>query len=208
MKYLLLPLLFVAIGFTSCKKYPEDRSSLEEQDIIVTQYDRTTTWASYATYAINDTVLILKNKSGKVRTDTGYTQFNDQILNNVNSNMTSLGFVRVAKDQNPQVAVDVTLIEDENIDSYTYWYGSSWYWGYPSYGYYYPWSSTRYYKYEVGTISVSFLDLTNIDTVSKRIPLLWSSQAIGTVSSTPSYNASRIDRAINVMFEQSTYLKK
>ncbi|MCB0481070.1 MAG: DUF4136 domain-containing protein [Flavobacteriales bacterium] len=204
--FILFAGLFLVL--TSCNKYPNDTSSLQDQDLVITHYDATVSWPAYKTYAIGDTVLFLKNKAGRVEADTGYSQYNNRILDNINNNMVAQGFVRVGKNQNPHIAVDVTLINDANIESYTSWYGSSWYWGYPSYGYYYPWPTTTYYKYEVGSIQVNFLDITRVDTSSKRIPLIWGSQAVGTVSSDATYNATRVDRAINIMFEQSPYLKK
>ena len=68
--------------------------------------------------------------------------------------------------------------------------------------------STTYYKYEVGTMNVNFLDITRVVTLNKTIPVMWGSQLVGLVSSTASYNATRIDNAIAIMFEQSPYLKK
>lgn len=199
--------LLVAVS-VSCKKYPSDNLSLQDQDVVITQYDTKIDFPAYRTFAINDTVLFLKNKAGRVESDTGYSQYNDQIVGRIVSNMTALGYQRVGKNQNPQIGLDVVLVNDENIDSYTSWYGSSWYWGWYGYGYYYPWPTTSYYRYEVGSLNLTMLDLTRIDTVAKQIPAMWNSQGVGLVSSTASYNADRIDDAIDVMFEHSPYLKK
>ncbi|MBD78994.1 MAG: hypothetical protein CL840_08755 [Crocinitomicaceae bacterium] len=204
----LLIVLGYALLISSCAKYPADSVTTEENDIIGSLYNQNTNFSSYSTFAIVDSVLLIKRGAGEPEPDTGYFRYSDRMISLISQNMVSRGYTRVSKDSTPDLGIDVSVLNDANIGSYTYWGGYPGYWGWYGYSYWYGWPSTTYYKYEIGTVVINMIDLQNRNDVDKELTVVWNNVAAGLVASSSNYNTSRIDRAINIMFEQSPYVKK
>lgn len=201
-------ILVATLMFTGCSKYPPDSVTTEENDMIGSLYDQSADFSSYKTFAIVDTVLSIRREDGKPIPDTSVSRFNDRIIKQIADGMIVKGYTRVSKDSTPDLGIDVSIIVDENIGSYTYWGGYPGYWGWYGYSYWYSYPTTTYYRYEQGTLVMNMIDIKNKDDVSKELPVIWNNIAAGLVSDNVNYNYSRIERAINTMFEQSPYVKR
>lgn len=201
--------LFVVafLAITGCAKYPADSVTTEENDMIGTQYDNSVNFTSYKTFAIVDSVIMIKRESGEPEPDTVVSKFSDRIISLIAQNMKERGYTRVNKTDKPDLGIDASILSDENIGSYTYWSGYPGYWGWYGYSYWYPFPTTTFYKYTQGSVVINMVDLKNRDDVDKELNVVWRNLGMGLVSNTASYNSNRIDRAINIMFEQSPYLK-
>ena len=194
--------------FASCAKYPSDSISAEENDMIGSIYNQNIDFTSYSTYAIVDSVILIKREAGDSELDTGVSKYSDRIIALIAQNMNSRGYTRVSKDSTPDLGIDCSMLNDQNIGSYTYWYGYPSYWGWGGYSYWYSWPSTSYYTYEQGTVVMNMVDLKNRNDLDKELVVVWNNVATGLVTTSSTSNGSRIDRAFNTMFEQSPYVKK
>jgi hypothetical protein len=197
----------VFLGF-GCAKYPTDSVTTEENDMIGTLYDVNADFSSYKTFAIVDSVLLIQREDGEPKPDTGVSRHSDRIISLLSQNMQARGYTRVHKDSAPDLGIDASLLNDENVGSYTYWGGYPGYWGWYGYSYWYPWPTTTYYRYEIGTLVINMVDFKNRDEIDKELNVIWHNVGAGLVGSSSSYNANRIDRAIEIMFEQSPYLTR
>jgi hypothetical protein len=192
----------------SCNKYPSDSVSSEEADLIGSLYDQNADFSSYKTFAIVDSVIFIKNEAGEGVLDSGVSRYSDRIISSIAQNMTSRGYIRVSKDSAPDLGIDASILSGEFTGSYTYWGGYPSYWGWYGYSYWYSYPQTGYYQFEIGSIIMNMVDLKNRNDTDKELRVIWNNFAVGLLSQTTNANGSRVDRAINTMFEQSPYIKK
>jgi hypothetical protein len=123
--------------------------------------------------------------------------------------MQQRGYIKVSRDQNPDIAVNVDRIYNTStglIDYNDYWdyYGGYWdpgYWGYYGYDYYVPYSYGVYQVTE-GLMSIDLFDLKNA-AHDNKINLIWN----GLVRGEGIFDASTADSSVQALFNQSTYLK-
>ena len=136
--------LGLSAGLVSC--YPDQTTSVNDLDIVITNYDSTYNFGSANTYIMPDTIVdILGSGTG---TGTGNHTYDNLILTTVSNNLNALGWERVYDtiNQKPDVAVMVNALSSTYTYTYYDWYD---YWGWygywpPYYGggsYYYPWGS-------------------------------------------------------------------
>lgn len=214
--------LLVLIGLTSCLKNKLEPTG--EEDIIFSVYDQDEDFTQYVNYMIVDTI-------GKV--DLSNTTSNDTIveepyrtliLNQIDNNLLSYGFVKVDSLDSADVFINVNVLINptgELIDQYSFvngdgdyesvWWGNNHYYGATD-----DWgiNATPLYEYQIpsyftsnsGTLLIEMLDVNSLDTANQTIYVPW---VAGVRSVLTGNNISeRLVSGINQAFQQSQYLKK
>ena len=224
-KNLLLPLIVIIAGFSSC--YPIDDLTVEDLDIAATIYDKAyydgpegsvNKFENLITFTVADTIVHIVESGTE---DNISRQYDDFVLEQVRLNMLKLGFV---EETNPEInSADVTVTvsalssEHEVYTWYPYW---GWYWGYPykstaaqkstgTYSYYYPWYPySSYYSYQSGSVLMEMVDVARINPDVEAIPVIWAGILNGVLESSESGVKNRLSKGIDQCFIQSPYLLK
>lgn len=205
MKLLLTGLLGASAFFSACTKDPLNHITPEESRIYVTSHDSSAVFSSYKTYSIADSVTVIDNGAAK----KAATDADLAYIAAVDRNMQQRGYVKVDRNQEPDIAINVSRIYNTQtgLISYNdYWdyYGGYWdpgYWGYPGYDYYVPYSYGVYQVTE-GLMSIDMFDLKNAAAHGDKLDLLWN----GLVRGEGIFDANVADDAVQALFNQSTYL--
>ncbi len=210
----IIPILFLfitSLTLTSC--YTDYGLTSSDHDVIVTQYEKTTDFSKYKTFAIVDSVYHLTGDTTKPDSEYLSRAHDDFIINTITKNMTDLGYTQVV---NPSDASEIDVLvyvaaQGTKVDQYYYggWWGGGYYpgwgWGYPGYGWGYPGyvGSTTYY---VGTLFINYVDVDNIN--NPIVDVEWHAILNGLLNS-DSYTITqnRLSDRINKAFEQSPYLE-
>lgn len=202
---MMLGLAVAALVYTGCKKEPLNNLTAEESRIYITDHDSSVNFGSFKTFAISDSINVIKNgQSEKMVTAEG-TAFISAAKKYLKQN----GYVEVANDQSPHLGVNVNRIINtatgyiSNNDYWDYYgnYYDPYYWGYPGYGYYSPYSYSVY-QIKEGAVSIDLLDLKNASTKNK-IEVIWTGLIRGSGIYTTDVAASQV----MALFNQSPYLK-
>lgn len=200
----LLTFLMGGVAILSgCSKDPLSKLTPEETQIYITDRDSTINFSSYKTFSISDSVTFINNGQGaKVLspTDSAY-------IVAVKKYMQQSGYVLVAANQTPDIAVDVSRIYNTTsmisyIDYGNYFneYYDQYYYGYGGYGYDIPYAIE--YQATEGALSVDLLDLKNAAT-KKKIDFMWT----GVIRGESIFSATNADAQVQALFSQSPYLK-
>lgn len=210
----IIPILFLfitSLSLTSC--YTDYGLTSSDHDIIVTQYEKTTDFSKYKTFAIVDSVYHLTGDTTKPDSEYLSRAHDDFIISTITNNMNALGYTQVL---NPSDASEIDVLvyvaaQGTKVDQYYYggWWGGGYYpgwgWGYPGYGWGYPGyvGSTTYY---VGTLFINYVDVDNIN--NPIVDVEWHAILNGLLNS-DSYTVTqnRLSDRINKAFEQSPYLE-
>jgi len=219
MKKLLLNLVIVAglaVAMTAC--YPGGAEYTEDTDIVVTQYNPDFNFINITTYYVSDSIQHLVDEG-----DTPNRTYDQDILNDLRNNFNSLGWTTfdladTINGELPDVAIVVTAAEVTTYNIYSYpwypywgwgWYKSSDYWGYPGYGWGYPWYPGGSYvtSYKTGTVVWRLFDPVDINEADSTINVAWMGAINGVMGSSTINTKTRIDRGIDQAFKQSAYLK-
>ncbi|MCZ2460018.1 MAG: DUF4136 domain-containing protein [Chitinophagales bacterium] len=199
---LLSSLAILAYG---CQKDPLKDMTNEESRIYITDHDSTIQFNSFHTFSISDSAALIEN--GRVSkqlnaADAAYIQA-------VKDQMQARGYVLVSKNDNPDLGLTVNRIISTStgvisLGSYWDYYDSYWdpyYWGYPGYGYYLPYSYAVYQIRE-GAVSVDMVDLKDA-TKNQKLDVIWT----GLIRGSDIYNASVAPSQVKALFDQSTYIQ-
>lgn len=190
----------------ACQSEP-DNLKLFDQLVVSTNYDTTAAFNSYTTYAIStDTIgFYSSNSNDTILVQSSSTNYPRPVLQQVQKNLDALGYTRVAKQDDPDIGINVYVVNDLNLfqqvnyPSYYYPY----YYGYNPYYYYYPYIST--YAYNTGALVVEVVDLRDV-TPDNKVKVVWTAY-MGDVYSTVDLVQQSLD-AIDQAFVQSPYLDK
>lgn len=204
MKRMGLVTLIASVVLVSCMKEPLEDLNTEESRIYITERDSTVDFNSYKTFSISDSVAVINN--GSVTREQ--TNVDVAFISAVRTALTARGYTEVARGSDPDLGVNVNRIYNTTtglIANNTYWdyYGGYWdpyYWGYPGYNYYIPYSYTSY-RITEGALSVDLLDLKNAG--SNQIRLIWT----GLIRGSGIFNSSTAASQVNALFDQSTYIR-
>lgn len=189
-------LLGIILLMVSC--YPDGPDYYEDLDVVYTNYSEDFDFASKATYSMPDKIVKVEgNLIEGEEPEFVQEPYNSQILQEIESNMTSMGWTKVEDPAN----ADLVLFPAVWTNTTVIYYYDYWCWYYPYYcgwGYYYPVSAT---SYTTGTLLMSLVaDGENYVEPSG----VWYAAANGVL--TGEYNTSRAMKAIDQAFEQSPYL--
>jgi hypothetical protein len=181
--------------------------------VVSTNYDPDASFNLYGTYALpTDTIGFLSNSSSDTIITASQSDFPRLVLGKVEENLNTLGYSRVERDQDPDIGVNVMVVNDYNVFQelvYPGYYGgypgSYYYSGYYGYGSYYSYPYVNTYAYNTGVLIIEFIDLKN-KTPDNKVKVVWDAY-LGDVYSTVDRNA-QAQEAIDQAFTQSPYLAK
>lgn len=182
--------------------YPEGPQYTDELDLVITNYDNTYTFAGNNTYAMPDSVVKITGAFQQGNPPVFLSEpVASIILNNIASNMASLGYTRVGDVAQAHFILFPSEVEVTYTDVY-YDYYYYWDWYYPCcYGWYYPYPMVT--SYTTGTIFMNLIP-AHETTASGKLHVVWTGLLNGVLDYTGSYD--RITKGINQAFTQSTYL--
>ncbi len=199
--------LVTALLLTSC--YNDYGLSSSDHDVIITQYNKTTDFTKYKTFAIIDSVFHLTGDTTKPDSKYLNRKHDKFIVKTISENMKNLGYTQIT-DTLLVDSVDVVIYiaaQGTKVDQYYYggWYDGYYPgWGYPGYGWGYPGyvESTTYY---VGTLFINYVDVNNIG--NSKIKVEWNAILNGLLNN-DSYTVTenRLKSKIDQAFNQSPYL--
>lgn len=200
MKRKLYALAIVAtiLFFGGC--YPDGAEYYEDTDVVYTNYEKSYDFKSKGTYAMPDKIVKIEGNLAEGEMPEFVKEpFNTQILQKIESNMTSMGYTKVA---DPTTA-DLSLMPAVWTNTTVYYWYDYWCWWYPYYcgwGWYYP--SGGYSSYTTGTLVMT---LVAEDTNMVQKTNVWTAAANGLLSGY--YDVNRVNKSIDQAFKQSPYLK-
>ncbi|MBO9151202.1 DUF4136 domain-containing protein [Chitinophaga sp. GCM10012297] len=196
-----------ALLVSSCRKDPLKDMTAEESRIYVTNYDEEADFSSYKTFSIVDSVAVISNRQGAAKELTAYDQ---ALLTNLKSSMQSRGYTLVDKSAKPDLAMNVTRIDNTTTQvGYDPGYWAGWpgywdtgYWGYPGWNYWFP-SYYTVFQYNEKSVAVDLVDLKNAASHGNQLTAIWNAQLRGTGV----WNGNNLDSMLKAVFDQSQYLK-
>lgn len=212
MKKYFNPLVLVAsaLFLTACHPEP-DTKALIDQLVVSSNYDPTADFKNYATYAIpTDTIGLISNSSNDTIIVARESEFPRQVLNTIKSNLNARGYTQVEKNQNPDLGINVLVVNDFNVFQEMvyppgYGYPGNYYFGYYGYNswYFYPYINT--YAYNTGVLIIEIVDLKN-RTPENNVKVIWDAY-MGDLYSTLDLSR-QAEEAIDQAFIQSPYIGK
>ena len=194
MKKNALYLIGILLLMVSC--YPGEIESYEETDIVFTNYTESFDFASAGSYAMPDKIVkVTGNLTEGEEPEYVSEPYNTQILNNIQTNMTALGWSKVEDPADADLTLFPAVWTNTTV---VYWYDYwCWYYYYCGWGYYYPYYST----YTTGTMVMTMV--VSGDGYAEPSSV-WIAAINGLLSGYS--DESRINSAIDQAFEQSPYL--
>jgi hypothetical protein len=193
--------LFIALG---CQPEP-DNLKLYDQLVVKTNYDPSANFGSYSTYAIaTDTIGFVSNQSSDTILTNSDSELVRPIISRMKSNLEQRGYSLVDKDQDPDLGINVMIVNNLNLFQQVvdpgYYYPS--YYGYNSY-YYYPYIQT--YVENTGTLVLQIIDLKNRN-ANNEVKVVWAAY-LGDLISTVS-RLKQTEEGIDQAFNQSPYIEQ
>ena len=202
--YLMSAALMLTIFISSCSKDPLNDMTEEESRIYVTNRADSIDFTTYATFSIADSVAVISNSGDNER---ALTDFDKKLIADVSAAMTAKGYRRIERSAKPDLAVNLTRIDNTYSTIYYnpgYWSGiggyyDPFYWGFGGYGYYWP-SYYQVYQRE-RAVSIDLVDLKNPK--NNQLVAVWNAMMRGSGV----WNINNVDSMVTAVFAQSTYLK-
>jgi hypothetical protein len=200
--------LIAALSFCSCETEP-DPQRLYDELVVSTNYDPEANFSNYETYALAvDTIGFVSNSSSDTIITASDSNFPRPILQAVKENLDKVGLTRIDKSENPDLGVNVIVINDFNVFQQVvypdpYYYGGGYYSNYYGYGgaYYYPYIDT--YSYNTAVLVIELVDLKNRNQ-NNQVRVVWTAymgDLVSTIELVP-----QTEVAIDQAFKQSPYL--
>jgi hypothetical protein len=196
-----------ALLISSCRKEPLNDMTEEESRIYVTNYNDTADFTSYKTFSIVDSVAVISNRTDDKKE---LTEYDVKLLNSLKTSLQGRGYTLVDKAAKPDLAVNVSRIDNTTTSiGYDpgYWagypgYWDSGYWGYPGYDYWFP-SYYSVFRTREKSVVVDLLDLKNAPHADNKLNAVWNAMLRGTGV----WNSANIESMVKAVIDQSTYLK-
>lgn len=203
-------IMVLSLSEFSC--YPGESLTVQQRDLVITNFDSKTDFSNYKTYALSDTVTHFNGNTGEeIPFDSldGLTrEFDQLIIEQIEQNMNSRGYERKPS-LNPS-EVDLVLMASANTTIRVGYTLVPW-WPWGPWGPWWPWYPpgliTVPYTFATGTIFIDMGDAKNRDEADNTFPIRWNAALNGLVEHSASSTADRITDAINQAFAQSEYLQ-
>lgn len=204
---MLSALAVTAVLFSSCRKEPLNDMTADESRIYVTNYDEQADFTTFKTFSIVDSVAVISNREGSKKE---LTQYDQQLLAQLKSQMQGRGYTLVDKAAKPDIAMNVSRIDNTSTSiGYNPGYWSGWpgywdagYWGYPGWNYWFP-SYYSVFRYNEKSVAIDLVDLKNAKEGSNQLTAVWNAMLRGTGV----WNSNNLDAMVKALFDQSQYLK-
>ena len=205
---------YILIGLTvaasACQTEP-DSAELIDELVVSTNYDPDASFEAYSTYAIpTDTIGFVSNNSSDTIIVSPQSTFPRTVLNSIKTNLEARGYTRVNRDEDPDIGINVMVVNDFNVFQdivYPDYYGypGNYYSGYYGYGGYYSYPYVNTYAYNTGVLIIEMVDLKN-RTPDNKVKVVWDAY-LGDVYSTVDREAQST-AGIDQAFIQSPYIGK
>jgi hypothetical protein len=177
--------------------YPQGPEYYEDLDVVYTNYDDQYDFSSKGSYAMPDKIVkVTGNLIEGEDPEFVDEPFNGQILQQIENNMSELGWTKTDDPANADVVLFPAVWSNTTI---YYWY-DYWCWYYPWYcgwGWGYPSVSS----YTTGTLVMTLVSDGDDYIDPTRV---WTAAANGLLSG--AVDITRVNRSIDQAFEQSPYL--
>ncbi len=190
----------ILLSMVACTPNPLDDLTVADSQVFITNYDAEIDFSQYATFGLADSVRVVDNNERGFLADN----FSLALINQVSQNMGRRGYTQVAREDKPDLGVNITYIRQTqaglianpilwNDPFYAgYWGGGGFF--YPTYYQYYEISESLWY--------VEMVDLKNTAATNNQPKVVWSAQVRGGgLGENPA-------RMIDAIFAQSNYLRK
>jgi hypothetical protein len=203
-----------SILLSGCLGYP-DADERFDDPIIYTRYDESVDFADYKTFAIESEVTVFEEDDGEIGTEALQQDIADQLIERTVQNLEARGYTQVAKAEDPDLGVTVSLVKGRVTGYYTDYWG--YYWGYPYWGYSYPYYYT--YSYDTNTLLTDTVDLKNAPPpeptppeptdpdAGQRLSVKWTALVYGVSQELLGQNLDTALSGIDQSFKQSLYLR-
>ncbi|MBT1710643.1 DUF4136 domain-containing protein [Fulvivirgaceae bacterium PWU5] len=194
--------LAVIPALWSCEPEP-DNLRLLDQLVVSTNFDPDTEFQSFDTYTIpTDTIGYVSNTSrDTIWTYTAAQPYPRRMIQTVREQMDSIGLTYVGRDQDPDVGMNIYIIENLNLFQQVYY--PNYYSNYYGYGGYYYYPIVQTYAQNTATLVVEMIDLKNRN-ANNQVKIVWNAY-MGDVVNSVNYEQQSID-AIRTAVRQSPYL--
>lgn len=199
----------IVLLISSCTKEPLNNLSEDEGRIYITKHDETANFGAFQTFSIADSVAVIQDNqfAGRALTavDAAYIQA-------VKEQMQQKGYSLVARDANPDLAINVSRIFNSYTGVFSYgdylnYYNGYWdpyYWGYPGYDFFFP-TYYGFYQITEGALSIDMFDLMDAGTDGEKdIKGIWN----GLIRGSGTFKEGNAAEAVKILFDQSTYIKR
>jgi hypothetical protein len=212
------------LSLATCNAFPDASERLDD-DLVFTSAAPNADFKAYQTFAVDpDVHLATVREDGTVESTTLERGESDAIVARVATNLEQRGFRRVSPNETPDLGITLTAISGLAVGAVTgYWWGTyAWYWGFPGWGYYYPYEVA--YAYRTGTLVLETVDLVagrklypggalpdaslpDAGPGSGGLPVVWGMLAYKAfVDDDSSVRTQTVTTAIDQAFIQSPYL--
>lgn len=182
--------------------YPQGAEYIDELDIVYSVYDEKYDFQTNSTYSMPDSIVLITGKEDEPPTYVK-EKYATPIIQQIEKNMTNLGYSRVTKNQNPNIQLlpgawnSTTIFVSGGYGGYYCWYypyycGGGWYYPYPIYT-----------SYTTGTLVMNIIDPLK-ESADGNLQVVWTSAINGLLQG--NFNKDRINKAIDQAFTQSSYL--
>lgn len=202
-RFLILPLLATVVAFTSCEKDP-DTDKLDDNYLVLTNYDSGTDFASFDSFFVIDSILIINDQTKA----TYWKNENSQrIVDAFNEHFKSCGYTAADKGTEADIVLQLSYVSTTYYFNNTvgpWWYNYPGYWNWGGGGWYYPFSF--YYTYSTGSIIGELVDCKS-ERSDKKLTIVWNTYISGLLYGN-NLSYYRTMNAINQAFAQSPYLVK
>ncbi|MCC5927879.1 MAG: DUF4136 domain-containing protein [Cyclobacteriaceae bacterium] len=208
---------YLALGlsllFTGCNFFPEQDIEFGDQDVIITHMVPGTDFGQYQTYTMPDIVLIVK---GRDRYDTLDVQNTSVLLSTLANIMQERGFVKVDRDANPDLGLNVAINRFEGLSAVTTpVYMGPGYWGWWGWNpmWYAPVFVTSFVPYEDGTVIMDMVDIKSSNVGGITIPgqndlkLIWNAWLRGLLVDSENFQ-NRLTFSVQQAFDQTPGLRR
>jgi hypothetical protein len=190
--------------FSGC--YSDYGMSSADYDLVATLYDPDFDFSAVQTYTMPDTIIHIVGEGEESKLSRKYDSF---ILKEIALQMEYRQIERVPVDQvDPNNPPDVVIALRATSSDYYQAY-SSYYWGYPGWGWgwYYPWyGGTTVYSYSTGTLFIDMIDVGQLDIDNEEYPSVWYASINGLLGDTDVSARNRLSSSIDQAFIQSPYI--
>ena len=209
-RYFLFFTLLLLLG--ACEPQPEDFKLLDEF-VVQTSFDTGADFSDYSTFSLaTDTIGFISNTSEDTILIASESALVRPILSRVKQNMLDRGYVQVAKTENPDLRMNVFIVNNIDFFQQVVYPGNYYpYYGYGGYGYGY--GSSYYYNYpfvqtyssNTGALVVEMVDMVN-RTLDNKVKVIWTAY-MGDIINAVNREKQSVE-AIDQAFIQSTYIQK
>ena len=205
----MLSLLLIA-ALVGCESQPDPQRLFDEL-VVSTNYDPAADFNNFQTFAISvDTIGLVSNQSSDTILTASKSSLPRPVLQSIENHLKAFGYNRVSKSENPDLGVNVIVVNDFNVFQEIvypdpYYYSGGYYSSYYGYGgaYYYPYINT--YAYNTAVLIIELVDLKNRNSFNE-VRVVWTAY-LGDLYSSIEL-VPQTEKAIDQAFIQSPYLNR